>query len=112
MSNRNYLISSQNCSYSESPKSTGTYYTPLERHFCREYNAIEIVIVANGSSSYGVNPGTRFTDLDPERDLPLFPCLGLLAAQLAMYKYLRCCYGFSQKGDGLFHSRSLWKLQR
>src|SRR5260221_8797617 len=63
-------------------------------------------------SSYRGNPGTSFTDLDPEGDLPLFPCLGLLAAQLAMYGYLRRFYGFSQKGDGLFHSRSLWKLQR
>src|SRR5260221_1319703 len=46
-SNRNYLISAQNRSYSESPESTGTYYTSLERYFRREYNAVEIV--ANGS---------------------------------------------------------------
>src|SRR5258708_9507113 len=51
-------------------------------------------------------------DLDPEGDLSLFPCLGLLASRLATYEYLRRCYGFSRKGDGLFHSRSLWKLQR
>src|SRR5260221_14698280 len=44
---RNYLISAQNRSYSESPESTGTYYTSLERYFKREYNAVEIV--ANGS---------------------------------------------------------------
>src|SRR5260221_12374865 len=30
-SNRKYLISAQNRSYSESPESTGTYYTSLER---------------------------------------------------------------------------------
>src|SRR6266436_2866931 len=63
-------------------------------------------------SSCGGNPGTSFTDLDPEGDLPLFPCLGLLAARLATYEYLRRCYGFSWKGNGLFHSRSLWKLQK
>src|SRR5258708_29732859 len=45
-------------------------------------------------------------DLDPEGDLPLFPCLDLLAARLVTYEYLRRCYGFSQKGNGLFHSRS------
>src|SRR6266436_2286483 len=55
-------------------------------------------------SSYGGNSGTSFTDLDPERDLPLFPCLGILAVLLATYDYLRRCYGFSRKGDGLFHS--------
>ena len=33
-------------------------------------------------SSYGVNPRTSFTDLGPEGDLSLFPCLGLLAAWL------------------------------
>src|SRR5258708_4620974 len=38
-------------------------------------------------SSYRGNPGTSFTDLDPEGDLPLFPCLGFLAARLAV-KYL------------------------
>src|SRR5260221_10568036 len=32
-SNRNYLISAQNRSYSEFPESTGTYYTSLERYF-------------------------------------------------------------------------------
>src|SRR5258708_39043512 len=51
-------------------------------------------------------------DLDPEGDLPLFPCLGLLEARLAMYEYLRRCYALSRKGNGLFHSRSIWKLQR
>src|SRR5258706_14346862 len=32
-SNRNYLISAQNRSYSEYPDSTGSYYTSLERYF-------------------------------------------------------------------------------
>src|SRR5258708_39889783 len=61
---------------------------------------------------YGGNQGTSFTDLDPEGDLFLFPCLGLLPARLATYEYLRRCYDFSRQGNGLFHSRSLWKLQR
>jgi len=47
MSNGNYYVSTQKCSYSEYPRSTGTYYTSLERYFGRKYNAIEIV--ENGS---------------------------------------------------------------
>src|SRR5258708_29106393 len=43
MSNRNSHISALISSYSESPESTGTYYTSLERYFKREYNAVEIV---------------------------------------------------------------------
>src|SRR5258708_25925121 len=47
MRNGNFYISAHNCSYSESPKSPGTYYTSLERYFRRKYNTVEIV--ENGS---------------------------------------------------------------
>src|SRR5260370_39500767 len=42
--NRNYHISAQNCSYSESPASTATHYTPLKMYFLSEYNAGETVV--------------------------------------------------------------------
>ncbi len=49
-------------------------------------------------SSYRENLETRLTTLDLRGGLLLFPCLDLQAAQLAMYEYLRCCYGLLWKG--------------
>ena len=102
MRNGNSCISAQNCSYLESPERPGTYLCIVGKVFLkgmqRRWDRSERF------SSCGGNPGPSSTDLDSEGDLPLFPCLGILEVWMATYDYLRRCYGFSCKGDGLFHS--------
>ena len=60
--------------------------------------------------SYRENLETRLTTLDPEGDLPLFPCLSLQAAQLVTYEYLRRFYGLWQKGEWTFLLRIIIKI--